>query len=185
MQFEKKCLAKAEIKKAESALAVVKSKLIPNVGVKAAWIYDKSGENTTHGAMLGASLNNIPLVYQYRPEIERAKLEIKKAKLAYRDLEIDATRELFEVWEHYHIARNNLNFYNKELQANSEELERVSMDNLKKNKISMTDFLVTKQRYIELLINYNDAFTNYYTTYARLLKEIDVKDIELVKNKNL
>ena len=43
----------------------------------------------------------------------------------------------------------------------------------------MAEYLVAKQKYMELMINYSEAMTEYYISYAKLLKEIDVKSSDL------
>ena len=177
--------AKKEVENKKAELAVAKSLLIPDLEIQGGWSYQTPSvsESSTfeNGAYLAASLINIPVVYQFKPEIEKAKYEIEKAELKYQDLMIDVTRNIIDAWENYSVARDNLNFYNKELLKNSEELLDTSYKSLKKKEISMTEFLMMRKIYLELMFGYSNALKSYYITYAELLKEINIADIKDIK----
>lgn len=74
------------------------------------------------GGYVGASIVNIPILYNFKPEIDNAKIEIQKAELKYEDTKIDAIRNITDAYEKFVIARENLNYYNKEILTNSREL---------------------------------------------------------------
>ena len=118
--------ARQEVVAAQKNLSVVKSQLIPDVEVSAGYGYRTASKGDSgsfeNGAYIGASLVNIPLFYQYQPEIKNAQLAIEKAELNYKDVEIDAIRSITDAWEKFVITRENLNFYNNELLGNSKEL---------------------------------------------------------------
>ncbi len=177
--------AKKEVENKKAELAVAKSLLIPDLEIQGGWSYQTPSvsESSTfeNGAYLAASLINIPVVYQFKPEIEKAKYEIEKAELKYQDLMIDVTRNIIDAWENYSVARDNLNFYNKELLKNSEELLDTSYKSLKKKEISMTEFLMMRKIYLELMFGYSNALKSYYITYAELLKEMNIADIKDIK----
>lgn len=173
--------AKQEVEQKKAELSVIKSQLVPDLEIFGGWAYQSAAVSESdrfeNGAYLGANLTNIPLIYQYKPEIEKAKYEIEKAELKYQDLIIDVTRNLSDAWENYCVSRDNLNFYDKELRSNSKELVEASTKSLKEKKIDMTYFLLMRKTYIELVLGYSDALSDYYRAYAELLKEINVQDI--------
>ena len=80
--------------------------------------------------------------------------------------------------KNYSVTRDNLNFYDKELRSNSQELVEASTKSLKQKKIDMTYFLLMRKTYIELVLGYSDALNKYYRAYAELLKEINIKNID-------
>ena len=122
--------AKKEVEAKKAELSVIKSQLMPDLEILGGWSYQTSSVSESskfeNGAYIGASLVNIPVVYQYKPEIEKAKFEIEKAELKYQDLMIDVTRNITDAWEHFSVSRDNLNFYDKELLKNSQELLETS-----------------------------------------------------------
>ena len=177
--------ASQEVESAKFNLKVVKSQLIPDVELIGGYAYQTKGVSATgnylSGAYVGASLVNIPLFYRYKPEIRNAELEIEKAKLRYEDVKVDVIRDLTDAWEKFVIARDNLNFYNKELLSNSRDLLKESKVNLDKKEIDLTSFLVSKKLYLELMLGYESALAEYYNCYAELLKEMNADNIDVVK----
>jgi len=159
-------------------LNVVKSKLIPDLefhggyGVKSRGMSETN--HTISGAYAGVNITNIPLVYRYQPEIKNALIEIEQAELKYRDVKIDITRDVTDAWEKFSIARDTLIFYNENLLPNSKELQQTSRQSLLNNKIDLTSYLITKKVYLELILNYQQALSDYYLSYAELLMEMGI-----------
>ena len=174
--------ARQEVVAAQKNLSVVKSQLIPDVEVSAGYGYRTASKGDSgsfeNGAYIGASLVNIPLFYQYQPEIKNAQLAIEKAELNYKDVEIDAIRSITDAWEKFVITRENLNFYNNELLDNSKELLNASIKSLEKREIDLTGFLVSKRTYFDLMLEYQKALADYYTSYAELVCEMNIIEIE-------
>ena len=174
--------ARQEVIAAEKNLEVIKSKLIPDVEISAGYGYKTSSKSDSrdfeNGAYVGASLVNIPLFYQYKPEIKNAKLEIEKAQLKYKDTEIDALRDITDAWEKFIITRENLNFYNNELLANSKDLLNASIKGLANKELDLTAFLVSKRTYFDLMLEYQQALADYYISFAELVKEMNIIEIE-------
>lgn len=171
---------KQEVKSAQENLKVVKSKLIPDIDISSGYGYmtaHSTKDNFMGGAYIGAYLTNIPLIYQYQPEIQNAKIEIEKAQLKYEDAKIDALRDITDAWEKFSISRDNLNFYNKEILENSKDLAKEAQNSYNKKEIDLTTFLISKKMYLETMLAYQDALSDYYLSYALLLKETNVVDI--------
>ncbi len=174
--------ARQEVITAQKNLEVIKSKLIPDVEFSAGYGYRTASKGDTgkfeSGAYIGASLTNIPLFYQYQPEIKNAKLEIEKAQLKYKDVEIDALRNITDAWEKFVITRETLNFYNDELLANSKEFLDASYKGLVKKEIDLTAFLVSKKTYFDTMLEYQKALADYYVSYAELVCEMNIIEVE-------
>ncbi len=176
--------AKQEIVTAQKKLEMTKSKKIPDLTFGAGWAYQTKGatpdDSFRSGGYAGASLTNIPLIYQYKPEIENAKLEVEKAQLKYEDMIIDATRNITDAWEKFSIAKDTLNFYDKELMNNSQELLNVAREGLRKNDNDLTSYLFSKKLYFELMLEYQNALGDYYISWAELLRELGatIEDVE-------
>ena len=177
--------ASQEVESAKLNLKVVKSQLIPDLELIGGYAYQSKGVSQTgtflSGAYAGASLVNIPLFYRYKPEIKNAELEIQKAKLRYEDIKVDVIRDLTDAWEKFVIARNNLNYYNKELLSNSRELLEESKESLEKKDIDITSFLVSKKLYLEVMLGYEAALAEYYSCFAELLKEMNAESLDVIK----
>ena len=182
-------MAQKEMIAAQKKLEVAKSLRIPDVELTGGYAYQTKGMSGDghfqSGGYVGASLVNIPILYNFRPEIDNAKIEIQKAELKYEDTKIDAIRNITDAYEKFVIARENLNYYNKEILTNSRELMEASKKSLSNKEIDLTTFLVSKKLYLELTLGYQDALGEYYSSYADLLKEINSDSIYLTKTENL
>ena len=82
--------AKKEVQAAKSKLEAVKSQRIPDIELTGGYAYQTKGMSGDghyqSGGYVGASLVNIPLLYNYSPEIQNAQIEIEKAELKYKDI---------------------------------------------------------------------------------------------------
>lgn len=174
-------MAQKEVIAAKKNLESTKTQRIPDLELTGGYAYFSRGMNNGHwqdGAYIGASLVNIPILYNFKPEIKNAEIEIQKAELKYDDMKIDAQRNLMDAWEKFSIARNNLNFYNKEILTDSKKLIEISRKSLANKEIDLTTYLVSKKLYLELMLGYQDTLGEYYLSYAELLKEINIDSIK-------
>lgn len=182
-------MAQKEAEAAKKNLETTKNLRIPDVELTGGYSYQTKGMSGDghfqSGGYVGASLVNIPVLYNFKPEIDNAKIEIQKAELKYEDAKIDAIRNITDAYEKFVIARENLNYYNKEILSNSRELMDASRQNLHNKEIDLTTFLVSKKLYLELMLGYQDALGEYYSSYADLLKEINSDSIYLTKTETL
>ena len=76
------------------------------------------------------------------------------------------------------ITRENLNFYNNELLDNSKELLQASIKGLANKELDLTAFLVSKKTYFDLMLEYQQALADYYISYAELVCEMNIIEIE-------
>lgn len=182
-------MAQKEAEAAKKNLETTKNLRIPDVELTGGYAYQTKGMSGDghfqSGGYVGARLVNIPILYNFKPEIDNAKIEIQKAELKYEDAKIDAIRNITDAYEKFVIARENLNYYNKEILSNSRELMDASRQNLHNKEIDLTTFLVSKKLYLELMLGYQDALGEYYSSYADLLKEINSDSIYLTKTETL
>lgn len=182
-------MAQKEAEAAKKNLEAIKNLRIPDVELTGGYSYQTRGMSGDgqfqSGGYVGARLVNIPILYNFKPEIDNAKIEIQKAELKYEDAKIDAIRNITDAYEKFVIARENLNYYNKEILSNSRELMDASRQNLHNKEIDLTTFLVSKKLYLELMLGYQDALGEYYSSYADLLKEINSDSIYLTKTETL
>lgn len=182
-------MAQKEAEAAKKNLEATKNLRIPDVELTGGYAYQTKGMSGDgqfqSGGYVGARLVNIPILYNFKPEIDNAKIEIQKAELKYEDAKIDAIRNITDAYEKFVIARENLNYYNKEILSNSRELMDASRQNLHNKEIDLTTFLVSKKLYLELMLGYQDALGEYYSSYADLLKEINSDSIYLTKTETL
>ena len=182
-------MAQKEIEAAKNNLKTVKSQRIPDIELTGGYGYQTKGMSEDghfqSGGYVGASLVNIPILYNFKPEIQNAEIEIEKAELKYKDVKADAVRNMADAYEKYVTAKDNLNFYNREILSDSKKLMDASKQSLQNKEIDLTTFLVSKKLYLELMLGYQDALGEYYSCFADLLKEINADSLNFNNTENI
>ena len=175
-------IAQKEIDVAKNNLKIVSSQKVPDIEIQAGYLYQPigmSGEGKfLHGAYTGASLVNLPLLYNFAPEIKNAKLEIEKAELNYAAAQNNAYANLSSAYEKLLNARVNLNYYTDSLIEDSKRMMQTSKRNYELGKTDLTSLIVIEQSYRSIILGYTYALTHYYTCWINFLREVDVETLE-------
>lgn len=174
-------IAQKEIEVAKNNLKIATSQRVPDVEITAGYLYQPigiSGEGRfLHGAYAGASLVNLPLLYNHSPEIKNAKLEIEKAQLTYAAAQNNAFANLSSAYEKLINARVNLNYYTDSLIEDSKTMMRTSKKNYEDGKTDLTTLVVIEQSYRSIIIGYTYALAQYYSCWINFLREVDVENL--------
>ena len=175
--------AKQEIDIAKKNLTIVERQRIPDVEISGGYSYlPQSHSETGHfepGAFAAAGINNIPLLYSYKPEIKNAKLQIEQAQINYESAKNKALQDLASAYERFTTSRTNLLFYKQKLIKDSEELIKISKRNYDSGKADLTTVIVMQQSYQDIMTGYIYALTDYYTDWIDFLREVNNEDFDL------
>ena len=176
-------IAKQKIDVAKKNLTVIARQLIPDLAVLGGYGYQSSGMSDDgkfqSGAYAGASLVNIPIFYNYSPEIKNAKLEIEKAQLNYNSTQYKALNDLNNAYEKFVTAKTNLNYYNEKLLKNSEEMIRISKRSYEVGKSNLTTLIVMEQSYKSIIVGYTYALKEYYNCWIDFLREVNAEEFNI------
>ncbi len=179
-------IAKQEIDVAEKNLTVVARQRIPDLQLSGGYAYQlgkyTDSGNFNNGAYAGASLVNIPLFYNYSPEIQNATLKLKQAELKYLSVKNRAVKDVSAAYERFLTAADNLNHYEKKIITDSEELIETSKDSYEEGKSDITALIVMKQSYKSIIIGYSQALAEYYNSWTNFLREVNDEDFTLTEN---
>ena len=179
-------IAQKEIEVAKNNLKIATSQRVPDVEITAGYLYQPigiSGEGKfLHGAYAGASLVNLPVLYNYSPEIKNAKLEIEKAQLKYAAAQNNAFANLSSAYEKLINARVNLNYYTDSLIEDSKTMMKTSKKNYEEGKTDLTSLIVIEQSYRSIILGYTYALAQYYSCWINFLREVDVESLEQTAN---
>lgn len=144
-------IAKQEIDVAEKNLTVTARQRIPDIQLTGGYAYQvgsyTDSGNFNNGAYAGASLVNIPLFYNYSPEIQNAALKLKQAELKYESSKNRAVKDVSAAYDRFLTAADNLNHYEKKIITGSEELIETSKNSYEAGKSDITSLIVMKQSY--------------------------------------
>ena len=179
-------IAKQEIDVAEKNLTVVARQRIPDLQLSGGYAYQlgryTDSGNFNNGAYAGASLVNIPLFYNYSPEIQNATLKLKQAELKYASVKNRAVKDVSAAYERFLTAADNLNHYEKKIIVDSEKLIESSKDSYEEGRSDITALIVMKQSYKSIIIGYSQALAEYYNSWTNFLREVNDEDFTLTEN---
>lgn len=158
-------IAKNEIEAAKKNLDIIIRQRIPDIELGGGYAYMSSYQNEGNGMISGAyakaNLVNLPLLYNYSPEIKNAKLQLEQAQLRYESTKNKATSNLMSAYEKFIIAQKNLNYYNSDLISNSKEILKIAAQNYAQEKSDVTSLVFVQQSYSEIMDAYIDSLCNY------------------------
>ena len=170
-------IAKQEIDVAEKNLTVTARQRIPDIQLTGGYAYQvgsyTDSGNFNNGAYAGASLVNIPLFYNYSPEIQNAALKLKQAELKYESSKNRAVKDVSAAYDRFLTAADNLNHYEKRIITGSEELIETSKNSYEAGKSDITSLIVMKQSYKSIIIGYTQALAEYYNSWTNFLREVN------------
>ena len=176
-------IAKQEIDVAEKNLTVTARQRIPDIQLTGGYAYQvgayTDSGNFNNGAYAGASLVNIPLFYNYSPEIQNAALKLKQAELKYESSKNRAVKDVSAAYDRFLTAADNLNHYEKKIITGSEELIETSKNSYEAGKSDITSLIVMKQSYKSIIIGYTQALAEYYNSWTNFLREVNDEKITL------
>lgn len=170
-------IAKQEIDVAEKNLTVTARQRIPDIQLTGGYAYQvgsyTDSGNFNNGAYAGASLVNIPLFYNYSPEIQNAALKLKQAELKYESSKNRSVKDVSAAYDRFLTAADNLNHYEKKIITGSEELIETSKNSYEAGKSDITSLIVMKQSYKSIIIGYTQALAEYYNSWTNFLREVN------------
>ncbi len=176
-------IAKQQIDVAEKNLTVVSRQRIPDIALVGGYAYQVGAHtdsgNFNNGAYAGASLVNIPLFYNYSPEIQNATFKLRQSELKYESAKNKAIKDVSAAYQRFLTAVENLNYYENKIIKNSEELIEISKESYEEGKTEITSLIVMKQSYISIIVGYTYALAEYYNSWTNFLREVNDEDFEL------
>lgn len=176
-------IAKQEIDVAEKNLTVVSRQRIPDIQIMGGYGY----QTATHtddgrfnsGGYAGANIVNIPLFYNYSPEIKNATLKLQQAELKYQSVKNKAVKDISAAYDKFLTAAENLKYYESKILTSSEKLIDISKDSYESGKSDITSLIVMKQSYKSIIVGYTYALAEYYNSWTNFLREVNDENFDL------
>lgn len=176
-------IAKQEIDVAEKNLTVVARQRIPDIALNSGFAYQRANHTDDNrfngGAYIGASLVNIPLFYNYSPEIKNAALKLQQAELKYTSAQNKAVKDISAAYDKFLTAAENLKYYESKILISSEELIEVSKHAYETGESDITGLIVMKQSYKSIIVGYTYALAEYYNCWTNFLREVNDENFQL------
>lgn len=154
-------ISKAELKQA-------KHLVIPDLTVAGGYAYSSDGK--TQGAFIGGSLD-MPLLYTYKPEVNRAKIILERAKIDRVSFENQLKFALKQDYNKFKYAKENMNYY-KDILKDSETILQMSRDRYAKGQTVLLNVFIIENSHKDILNEYIDAMQIYYRAYLELMHNV-------------
>ena len=175
--------ARQDIDVAQKNLVVTVRKRVPDIELGAGALYVPpalaTDGKTNTGVLLVGNLVNIPLLYQYTPEIKNAKLLVEQKELIYQNTVHTATMNLHSAYTSFSTAQMNLNYYNDVILTEADKFLNMAKKSYIVGKTSMTDLLYIEQSYKTVYMGYVSALATYYNAWVNVLQEVNDEDFKL------
>ena len=153
------------IDKSERELSVAKHKPIPDLTMLGGYAF--SGDGNYHGGYVGGYLD-LPVLYSYRPEINRAKIVLEKAKIDKVSFENKLKFALKEDFNNFKYAKQNMEYY-KAILKESDDILKMSEQRYADGKTSLLNLFIIENSHQEILNEYISDMQVYYDAYLNLI----------------
>lgn len=154
-------MSKAELNEA-------KHKIIPDLTVAGGYAF--SGDGKTQGAYVGGALD-LPIFYTYRPEVNRAKIVLERAKIDRISFENKLKFALKQDFNRFKYAKENINYY-KDILKDSEIILKMSGERYEKGQTALLNVFINENAHREVLNEYINAMQIYYRAYLDLMHNV-------------
>lgn len=179
-------ISKQEIDLAQNNLTLIARKRIPDLQISGGYAYlpgrNSASGSYENGGYAGVSLVNLPLFYNYSPEINNAALKLKQAELNLNSTKNKAIKDVTAAYERFLTAVENLNQYESKIIIGSEELIETSKKSYEKGEIDIVSLIVMKQSYKSIIIGYTQALAEYYNSWTNVLREVNDEKFDITED---
>lgn len=175
--------AQKDIDVAQKNLTLTIRQRVPDIEIGGGYCFVPQAMATddkfSQGAYVAGSIANIPLLYQYSPEIKNAKILVEQKELAYKYLLHQDTLNLHSAYDAFITAQDNLNYYNDILLAESKQFLGMAKRSYDVGKSNITDFIFVQQSYKSIMMGYVTALADYYDAWVDVLSQVNDEELKL------
>lgn len=163
-------IADSNIEKYNQEYILSKRQRIPNimVGGGFAWQAKYEGEgNWWPGAFVGGGFD-LPVLYTFRPEIDKAKVILEKTKMDKASYENKLKLTLKQNYNNFKYSQQNMNYY-KEILEESDKILKMSTERYRKGENNLINLLMVENGHQDILNEYLTAMDIYYGVYLDMM----------------
>lgn len=165
-------LSDANILKSEQELSLAKHQRIPDVTVAGgyAWQYHRNANPHYGGAFVGGGLN-LPILYNFTPDIQKADLFLQRSKASKKAYEHQLKYELKKDYNIFKYSAENMEF-SKRILADSSRIVDLSTKRYIEAKNNYSDLIINANAHQEVLTQYLETMSRHFYSYLELMQDI-------------
>ncbi len=160
------------IKKSEYNLKLVERNRVPDVNIAGGYAWQAHSNSPVNygGGFVGFGMD-IPILYNYTPDIQKAELFLDKNKANKKVYEYQLKYALKTDYNIFKYSAENMEYSNQILE-DSKKIVKLSTDNYIKGKNSYSDLVINENAHQDILANYLTAMKRHFYSYLELMQDI-------------
>lgn len=158
------------IEKSEYEVKVAEHKRIPDLTIGGGYAYQtahQTGGDALPGAFVGGSFD-VPILYSYRPEINKAKITLEKTKMDKVAFENKLKIALKVNYNDLKYAKENMQYY-KQILKESDNILQMASKRYKGGQTNLMTLMLYENSHQQILNEYIDSIGSYYDAYLDLM----------------
>lgn len=160
------------IAESEQELKLAKHQRIPDATIAGgyAWQYHRDANPHYGGAFVGGGFN-LPILYNFTPDIQKANLFLQRSKANKKAYEHQLKYELKKDYNIFKYSAENMQ-YSKQILADSRKILELSTKRYVEAKNSYSDLVVNANSHQEVLTQYLETMSRHFYSYLELMQDI-------------
>jgi len=175
--------AQKDIDVARKNLTLTIRQRVPDIELGAGYAFVPqtmaTDDQFSQGAYIAGNITNIPLLYQYTPEIKNAKLQVEQKQIVYESLRNQAMMNLHSAYDEFNTAQANLNYYNDILLSESGQFLKMAKRSYQVGKSNLIDLIFVEQSYKSIVMGYTKALSDYYNAWIEIVRQVNDEELKL------
>ena len=165
-------LSDRDIDKANLELIQAKRQRVPNVNLAGgyAWQYHRDTNPHYGGAFVGFGMD-LPILYNYTPDIQKADLFLQRSKANKKAYEHQLKYELKKDYNIFKYSAENME-YSKRILADSNRIVDLSTKRYVEAKNTYSDLIINANSHQEVLSQYLTTMSRHFYSYLELMQDI-------------
>lgn len=158
------------IEKSEYEVKVAEHKRIPDLTVGGGYAYQtakQTGGEALPGAFAAANFE-VPVLYSYRPEINKAKYTLEKTKMDKIAFENKLKIALKVNYNDLKYAKENMQYY-KQILKESDTILQMASKRYKNGETNLMALMLNENSHQQILSEYIESISVYYDAYLDLM----------------
>lgn len=166
-------IADSNIELSKKDLEFQKRKVIPDIGIGAGTAYQTAHQTRSEaldGAYVGVTMD-IPLLNQYKPDINKAKIVIEKSKISKEAYKSHLKIALKNNYNTFKYAKDNLSHYKTILEESQKILDLYSKK-YKEGSATLLNVIQIENEHKAIVADYLGAVSAFFISYLDLMENV-------------
>lgn len=165
-------ISQNNINKSELELKLTKRNRVPDVTLAGGYAWQAHPHNSVNygGAFVGVGMD-VPILYNYTPDIQKAELFLTKTKANKKVYEYQLKFALKKDYNIYLYSAQNME-YSKQILEDSKKIVKLSTENYINGKNTYSDLVINESAHQDILTGYLTAMSKHFYSYLELMQDI-------------